>query len=120
VAESAASGSIPKRLVPGVLRAVDAAVVHATATPVYRYGISFNKLFEYMAAARPIVFACQSAYDPASDVGAGLSVPPDDPDKLAEHCWRLPRPRRRYGRPWVQPVATMLRASTASSALETP
>ena len=76
--------SIPKRLVPAVLRAVDATVVHATATPVYRYGISFNKLFEYMAAARPIVFACQSAYDPVSDVGAGLTVPPDDPEKLAD------------------------------------
>jgi glycosyltransferase involved in cell wall biosynthesis len=75
--------SIPKRLVPRVLRGVDATVVHATATPVYRYGISFNKLFEYMAAARPVVFACESAYDPVSSVGAGISVPPDDPEALA-------------------------------------
>lgn len=81
--------SIPKRFVPGVLRAFDAAIVHATATPVYRYGISFNKLFEYMAAARPVVFACASAYDPVAGAGAGLTTAPDDPSVLADACLEL-------------------------------
>jgi glycosyltransferase involved in cell wall biosynthesis len=76
--------TVQRRFVPQLLRGVDAAVVHATATPVYRYGISFNKLFEYMAAAVPVIFACSSAYDPIATTGAGLSVPPDDPDVLAE------------------------------------
>ncbi len=76
-------GSVPRRYVATILRALDATVVHATYTPVYQYGISFNKLFEYMAAQRPIVFACESAYDPVREVGAGLSVAPDDPTVLA-------------------------------------
>ena len=75
--------SVPKRDVPAILHALDAAVVHTTATPVYRYGISFNKLFEYMAAERPIVFATDSAYDPVAATGSGISVPPDDPEGLA-------------------------------------
>lgn len=75
---------IPHRSVAGVLRALDAAVVHATATPIYRYGISFNKLFEYMAAGRPVVFACGSAYDPVAAVRAGISLEPDDPERLAD------------------------------------
>ena len=75
--------AVPKRLVPAILRALGGTVVHATATPVYRYGISFNKLFEYMAAARPVVFACESAYDPVAATGAGITVPPDDPESLA-------------------------------------
>ena len=74
---------IPKYTVPGFLRALDATVVHTTYTPVYRYGISFNKLFEYMAAARPVLFACESAYDPVQAAGAGLTVRPDDPEDLA-------------------------------------
>ena len=74
--------AIPKHAVPATLRSFDAAVVHATATPVYRYGISFNKLFEAMAAARPVLFACTSAYDPVAAVGAGCSLPPDDPVAL--------------------------------------
>jgi glycosyltransferase involved in cell wall biosynthesis len=75
---------VPKRAVPAVLRAFDAAVVHATATPVYRYGISFNKLFESLAAERPVLFACSSAYDPVATAGAGSTVPPDDPGALAD------------------------------------
>ncbi len=83
------ASAVPKRLVPMVLRSLDATVVHATETPVYRYGISFNKLFEYMAAARPVVFACVSAYDPVDTTGAGISVRPDDPEILAVAFLRL-------------------------------
>jgi glycosyltransferase involved in cell wall biosynthesis len=75
--------AVPSRYVPSILRSLDATVVHATATPVYRYGISFNKLFEYMAAERPVVFACASAYDPVAATGAGVSVNPDNPEGVA-------------------------------------
>ena len=75
--------AVPKVFVPTILRVLDATVVHTTYTPVYRYGISFNKLFEYMAAERPVVFACESAYNPVEMSGAGLTVPPDDPERLA-------------------------------------
>ncbi|MGD0862579.1 MAG: glycosyltransferase family 4 protein [Candidatus Limnocylindrales bacterium] len=75
--------AVPRRFVPAILLALDGTVVHATATPVYRYGISFNKLFEYMAAERPIVFATESAYDPVAATGSGITVAPDDPEGLA-------------------------------------
>jgi len=95
------STSVPKKYVPSILRSFDAAVVHATATPVYRYGISFNKLFDYMAAGRPVVFACDSAYDPVAAVGAGISVPPDDPEVVADAFLELagtrPEERARMG-----------------------
>jgi glycosyltransferase involved in cell wall biosynthesis len=77
------AGAIPKRWVPTVLAALDGTVVHVTWTPVYRYGISFNKLFEYLAASRPVVFACESAYDPVAEAGAGISIPPDDAGALS-------------------------------------
>jgi glycosyltransferase involved in cell wall biosynthesis len=82
---------VPRSTVPVLLRAVDATVVHTTYTPVYRYGISFNKLFEYMAAERPVVFACDSAYDPVAATGAGITVRPDDPDLLADAFLELAR-----------------------------
>jgi glycosyltransferase involved in cell wall biosynthesis len=79
----ALASPVPKRFVPIVLRAIDAGIVHATANPVYRYGISFNKLFEYLAAARPVIFACETAFDPVAIAGAGISLVPDDPERLA-------------------------------------
>jgi glycosyltransferase involved in cell wall biosynthesis len=83
--------AVPKRYVPTILRALDATVVHTTLNPVYRYGISFNKLFEYMAAERPVVFACESAYDPVEAMGAGRVVRPDDPERLADAFLELAR-----------------------------
>ena len=92
---------VPKNLIPAVLEAVDVGVVHATTTAVYQYGVSFNKVFDYMAAARPIAFACTTANDPVAAAGAGLSVPPDDPAALAEAMVKLaessPEDRGRMG-----------------------
>jgi glycosyltransferase involved in cell wall biosynthesis len=56
---------------------------------VYRYGISFNKVFDYLAAERPVVFACDSAYDPVSIAGAGVTIRPDDPRTFANACLEL-------------------------------
>ena len=92
---------VPKNLVPAVLDAVDVGVVHATSNAVYEYGVSFNKVFDYMAACRPIAFACSTANDPVVAAGAGLSVAPDDPAALADAFVQFaessPRERRRMG-----------------------
>jgi glycosyltransferase involved in cell wall biosynthesis len=74
---------IPRERVQDLLAHVDAGLCHYTVTPVYRYGVSFNKLFDYMAAARPIVFACQTYRDPVTLSGGGWSIVPDDPEALA-------------------------------------
>ena len=76
--------AVQRSHVPAILSALDGTILHATATPVYRYGISFNKLFEYMAVGRPVVFACDSAYDPVAQTGAGITVGPNDPERIAE------------------------------------
>lgn len=74
---------VPRQSLPLLLTAVDAGIVHTTRTPVYRYGISFNKLFDYMAARLPVVFATETAYDFVAREQAGLTVVPDDPRALA-------------------------------------
>jgi hypothetical protein len=50
---------------------------------VFAHGISPNKLFEYMAMARPVIFATGSSSDPISKSGAGISVAAGDSTALA-------------------------------------
>jgi glycosyltransferase involved in cell wall biosynthesis len=92
---------IPKDRVPELLAHVDVGVAHYTRTPVYRYGVSFNKLFDYMAARLPIAFACDTFNDPVAAASGGLTIPPDDPAALAAGFVDLaslsPEERRRMG-----------------------
>ncbi|HXX61459.1 MAG TPA: glycosyltransferase family 4 protein [Candidatus Sulfotelmatobacter sp.] len=81
--------SVEHELIPHLLRGLDAGIVHTTRTPVYRYGISFNKLYEYMAARLPVLFACETAFDPVAENRAGITIPPDDPVALGRAMLEL-------------------------------
>jgi glycosyltransferase involved in cell wall biosynthesis len=77
-------GSVAKADVPATLREFDACYVGYHRSPLYRFGISPNKVFDYMAAARPVILAAEAANDPVRDADCGLTVPPDNPAALAD------------------------------------
>ena len=54
-----------------------------------KYGMSGVKVFDYLMAARPIVFACKAFYDPVQESDAGVTVEPENPDAMAEAMIRL-------------------------------
>jgi glycosyltransferase involved in cell wall biosynthesis len=79
------SPSIPKRNVPKLAAQADAFVLSVLDLPnLYCYGISMNKLFEYLALSRPIIIASGAANNPVSEAQAGLSVSPGRPELLAQ------------------------------------
>lgn len=75
---------VPKSAIPALAAEADAFVFNLVDAPVFRYGISSNKLFDFMAGARPIIFCCDASNNPVQDAGAGPTVPPGDPDALAD------------------------------------
>ncbi|MEJ0009718.1 MAG: glycosyltransferase family 4 protein [Alphaproteobacteria bacterium] len=76
---------VAKQDIPRLAAEADAFVFILVAAPVFRkYGISANKLFDFMAAARPLVFACDAGNDPVAEVRAGVSVAAQDAPALAE------------------------------------
>ena len=87
----------------------DEFVFNLIDAPVFRYGISSNKLFDFMAGERPIVFSCDSSNNPIAEAGAGLTVAPGQPQALAEAIAQIaamPRAERqrmgRAGREYVE------------------
>lgn len=69
----------------GVLAQADAFIVNIPDLRIFREGgISPNKVFDFLAAGRPVVIGCSAANNPVLDAGAGIAVAGDAPDKLAE------------------------------------
>ncbi|MFT4101211.1 MAG: glycosyltransferase family 4 protein [Burkholderiaceae bacterium] len=73
---------VPKRDVPDLLRQFDALYYGLIPSPLYRYGISANKLFDYMAAARPVIQSNNASNDVVGDAQCGFSVGPNDVQAL--------------------------------------
>lgn len=81
---------VPKGEVADLLNAADAGVITLLNAKAFAYGVSPNKLFDYMAAGKPIL--CSVPGDMATmveEAGAGLVCTPEDPDALAEATRRL-------------------------------
>jgi glycosyltransferase involved in cell wall biosynthesis len=76
--------SLPKQCVPAVLDALDVTLFSLHDISVYKYGLSCNKIFDYLASGRPIVSACSVADTPVSASGGGICVPSDSPAEVAD------------------------------------
>jgi glycosyltransferase involved in cell wall biosynthesis len=93
---------VAKGQIPRLAAEADVFCFGLIDSPVFRYGISSNKLFDYMSAGRPVIFACSAANNPVMDAGAGFSVPPSNPSALADAIASMarlpPEERQRMGR----------------------
>jgi glycosyltransferase involved in cell wall biosynthesis len=58
-------------------------------SPLYQWGFSTNKLFDYFAVARPILCASSTHYNPVGDAKAGIVVHPKDLAGMVEALKRL-------------------------------
>ncbi|NEP01155.1 MAG: glycosyltransferase family 4 protein [Symploca sp. SIO2E9] len=81
--------SVSKLKVPQVIQEADILVFHLLNVEVFQYGISPNKLFDYLASQRPIVFGCAARNNPVAEAGAGITVSPEDPKAMAEAIRQL-------------------------------
>ena len=75
---------INKNLIPNTLKNGDVMIVVAKNTPLYKYGISFNKIFEYFASLKPIIFSGNVANDMVKDANAGISVEAENIEQIKE------------------------------------
>lgn len=82
---------VPKSYVPDVLQQAHATVFILNDLPLYRYGISLNKLYDYLAVRRPTIIAGNPANNPVREADCGFTVPPRNPDALAKAIIELSR-----------------------------
>ncbi len=76
--------SIPKNGVLQLLKKVDAGFIGWNDKKLYSYGISSNKLYDYMLTKLPIICAVNTPLDPVAVSGCGLSVKPNQPADIVK------------------------------------
>ncbi len=74
---------VPKNKVYQMMQSADAFIVNLKDSPVFKWGVSPNKIFDFMVSARPIIFGTIFPQNPVAEARAGIIVPPDDPDAIA-------------------------------------
>lgn len=67
-------GKQKKGDVPGLLNLVDICFISWHKSPLYDYGVSANKYFDYMACGKPILAAHHGIKDPVTKSGCGIVV----------------------------------------------
>ena len=76
-------GQIPKIAVKHLLKICDAGYISLRPAPLLRFGVSPNKLFDYMAAKLPVISAVATEHDIVARANCGLSVNPSNVEDIA-------------------------------------
>ena len=99
---------IPKKQVPNALKEADALFIGAAPCSLYRFGISMNKLYDYMMSGRPVLYGVIASNNEVEEAGCGLSFDSSKPEEIVraiEGMMEMPEGDRRRmgtsGKNWV-------------------
>ena len=76
-------GKVEKKYIPYITSRANLNYAHNSASPLFKYGLSFNKIFDYLAAGKPILCDFPSNYNPVIMGNAGVAVDTADPKDIA-------------------------------------
>lgn len=76
--------NVEKNRIPYILSKADLCMLHWRSTPISRYGMSMNKLFEYLAAGKPVLSTTSTAYDAVEKYKCGISKTFASPKECAD------------------------------------
>jgi glycosyltransferase involved in cell wall biosynthesis len=82
-------GYLENRQIMPLLKHVDLCYLGLRDAAANRYGISCNKLYEYMYARKPVVACYRTSYDPVEAAQCGENIGVRDADRLAECILRM-------------------------------
>lgn len=75
---------VNKACIPQLIRQFDMAYMGGTHSVLHKYGTSFNKMTDYMLAAKPILFSADEPCSLVERVGCGVRVEAENPKAVAE------------------------------------
>lgn len=82
-------GRVDKKYIPYIVSHADLNFVHGENTPIAKYGLSLNKMFDCMAAGKPILTDYSGAYNPVVQCKAAVEVKDPTAGNIAEAVERM-------------------------------
>lgn len=82
-------GRVDKKYIPYICSCADVNFISVKQTGVSKYGVSWNKLFDYMSAGKPIISNVKVNYDLIEKFGCGISLEEQTPEKIAESILQI-------------------------------
>lgn len=76
-------GHQPSNCIPSILKKFDVCYIGLKKEPLYKYGISPNKIFEYLLSGKPIICAIDSSNRIVEDANAGFVIEPNDANAIS-------------------------------------
>lgn len=73
---------INKKAIPDFLKKMDTLYIGWRKSPLYRFGVSPNKLLDYLMSERPIIHGIEAGNDVVKEASAGISIPPQNPVEI--------------------------------------
>lgn len=86
--------AIPKHQMPALLQRFDLCFLGWRASKLYHFGVSANKIYDYMYSGRPIVMVGDIRSNEISKTGCGVTLAYDDADALAKQIFEFCRMSR--------------------------
>ncbi len=74
---------VPKKSLPKLLELTDVLYIGLARSPLYRFGVSMNKLFDAMMASKPILYAVDAANNDVENAQCGITAEPDNAEAIA-------------------------------------
>jgi glycosyltransferase involved in cell wall biosynthesis len=80
---------ISKQQVITALKLADVCFIGLKNVPAFRFGISPNKLGDYLMAGKPIIYAINAGNDPVREAGVGINAEPYNTEELEDALQRF-------------------------------
>ena len=81
--------SVPKSQIPSILQQSDLLMFCLRHLGIYKYGISPNKMYDYLASGKPVIMSGNTVNDVVREARAGVTVEPENPEALARGILKI-------------------------------
>jgi len=80
---------VSKKQIPAILELMDYLIITWNKSSIYRFGISPNKIFDYMMAAKPIIHATNAPNKFVDKAECGIAIEPENPKDIVNAINKL-------------------------------